>query len=96
MHKVSLVMCNDMHMDIEQANEMLSCICQNSNYQISSNYTEADIIIIMTCAFGSGKKYSMYVIADVQRNCKKDAALRRTCGNRIGLGYLFPYGLPVK
>lgn len=75
MHKVSLVMCNDMHMDIEQANEMLSCICQNSNYHISSDYTEADIVIIMTCAFGPGKKHSMYVIADVQRNCKPDAII---------------------
>lgn len=75
MKKVALVMCNDMHMDIERANEMLSCIWQNPNYQISSDYTEADIVIIMTCAFGPGKKHSMYVIADVQRNCKKDATI---------------------
>jgi len=75
MQKVSLVMCNDMHMDIEQANEMLSCIDQNTNYQISSDYTEADIVVIMTCAFGAGKKHSMYVIADVQRNCKPNAII---------------------
>ena len=78
MKKVALVMCNDMHMDIEQANEMLSCICQNVNYKISSDYTEADIVIIMTCAFGPGKKHSMYVIADVQRNSKHDAIIIAT------------------
>lgn len=75
MYKISLVMCNDMHMDIEQANEILSCIYNNPRYQITSDYTKADIIIIMTCAFGTGKEYSMYVIADIQQNCKQDATI---------------------
>ena len=72
---VSLVMCNDMHMDIEQANELLGRICQNPAYESCEDYTVADIIIIMTCAFGSGKRYSMYVIADVKRTSKKDAVI---------------------
>ena len=75
MAKVALVMCNDMHMDIERANEILSCISHNKDYKVTSDYTEADIVIIMTCAFGPGKKHSMYVIADVQRNCKSGARI---------------------
>lgn len=72
MKTLALVMCNNMHMDIQRANEILSCIDQKA-YEIISDYTKADIVIIMTCAFGNGKSYSMYVIADVRRNCKPNA-----------------------
>lgn len=63
---MSLILCSDMHMDIEKANQLIS----NSNQEWVSDYTLADIIIIFTCAFGSKKEYSMYVIADVIRNAK--------------------------
>lgn len=75
MEKVSLIMCSEMHMDIEQANELLSAIYANKNSIICTDYTEADTIVIMTCAFGRGVRYSMYVIADVLRNCKDGARI---------------------
>lgn len=64
---MSLILCSDMHMDIERANQLIS---SNSDEEWVSDYTLADIIIIYTCAFGSKKEYSMYVIADVIRNAK--------------------------
>lgn len=66
----ALVLCSDMHMDIEKAN-----IITSSNQEWVSDYTLADTIIIFTCAFGSKKKYSMYVIADVIRNSKPDSRI---------------------
>ncbi len=63
-------MCSEMHMDIELANELLSSIYANENSVICTDYTEADTIVIITHAFGAGVRYSMYVIADVLRNCK--------------------------
>lgn len=66
MKKFSLVMCSDMHMDIERANDLIS----NTNLEWILDYSLADVIIIMTCAFGTKKNYSMYVIADVLRNAK--------------------------
>ncbi len=71
--KVSLVMCNDMHMDIEKANEIFSYVSHAGNYEICSEYTRSDIVIIMTCAFGNKKEYSMNVISDVLQNVKKSA-----------------------
>lgn len=61
----SLLICSDMHMDIEMANDLISCTTDWTN-----DYTCADTVIIMTCAFGIKKHYSMYVIADVLRNVK--------------------------
>lgn len=74
MRKISIVLCSDMHMDIEKANQLIS----NTNQDWVSDYTLADIVIIFTCAFGSKKEYSMYVIADVLRNCKPNSRVIAT------------------
>lgn len=71
--KVAVIMCNDMHMDIERSNVLLSCIMKNENYEVICDYTKADIIIIQTCAFGETKKYSVQVIADVRVNARLSA-----------------------
>ena len=75
MKKIAIVMCNDMHMDIERSNVLLNYIVQNCNYEIVCDYTIADIIIIQTCAFGNGKRYSMQVIADVRVNANPNAKI---------------------
>lgn len=66
--KIAIIMCNDMHMDIERSNILLNYIVQNESYDIVCDYTIADIVIIQTCAFGKNKKYSLQVIADVRAN----------------------------
>lgn len=71
---MSLIMCSNMHMDIEKANILIS----NSNLEWVSDYRLADTIIIFTCAFGSKKEYSMYVIADVIRNSKPGSRIIAT------------------
>ncbi len=71
--KIAVVMCNDMHMDIERSNVLLNHIMQNGSYEIVCDYTTADIVIIQTCAFGENKKYSVQVIADVRVNARSDA-----------------------
>lgn len=71
--KVAIVLCNDMHMDIDRANVMLNYIAHNNNYEIVCDYTIADIVIIYACAFGANKMYSMRVIADVRLNALKSA-----------------------
>ena len=76
--KIAVVLCNDMHMDIERANLLLNYIAQDENYHIICDYTSADIVIIQTCAFGNGKKYSMQVIADVTLNAMPDARIMVT------------------
>lgn len=73
--KYSLIMCSNMHMDIETANELLSI---NKHIDWVADYTIADVIIIMTCAFGTKKKYSMYVIADAIKNAKANAQIIAT------------------
>ena len=73
MKKVAVILCNDMHMDIANANNLLNCVEQNGNYEIVCDYTIADIVIIITCAFGPKKMYSVRVIADVRINSKTDA-----------------------
>ena len=75
MKKIAIIMCNDMHMDIERSNVLLNYIVQNSNYEIVCDYTIADIVIIQTCAFGNGKRYSMQVIADVRVNANPNAKI---------------------
>jgi len=73
--KVAVIMCNDMHMDINRSNMLLNYIMQNENYEVVCDYTIADIIIIQTCAFGKSKFYSMQVIADVRVNAHLDAKI---------------------
>lgn len=75
MKTISIIMCNDMHMDIERVNELISYIHCNKNYKIICDYTRADYVIIITCAFGDGKKNSMYKIADVQNNVKQSSTV---------------------
>ena len=75
MKTISIIMCNDMHMDIERVNELISYIHCNKNYKIICDYTKADYVIIITCAFGNGKKNSMYKIADVQKNVKQSSTV---------------------
>ena len=75
MKKVAVILCNDMHMDIAKANTLLSSIMQNEAYEVVCDYTIADIVIVITCAFGPHKMYSVRAIADVQINCKKDAEI---------------------
>ena len=77
MKKISIILCNDMHMDLERANNLICGILENNqnDYQITTDYTEADIVIIDTCAFGNGKKNSIYIIADVQNNIKQNAQI---------------------
>ncbi len=72
--KYSLILCSDMHMDIERANNFVN----NTNLEWTTDYTLADYIIIMTCAFGIKKNYSMYVIADVLRNSKPESLVIAT------------------
>ena len=80
MKRVSVILCNNMHMDIENANKLLTAI-KNSNKNsikyriIETDYTRADEIIIITCAFGNGKLESLRIISDVALNMKSDARL---------------------
>ena len=75
MKKISLIMCQDMHMDIERANELLANLLENPEYEVICDYTEADIIIMMTCAFGTGKTDTIWMIADVINNCRENAEI---------------------
>lgn len=80
MKKISVILCNNMHMDIENANKLLTVI-QDSNKNstncrtIETDYTQADEIIIITCAFGNGKLESLRIISDVVSNMRNDAKL---------------------
>ena len=65
--KYSLILCSDMHMDIDKAN---SIFLENPHIEWVSDYKIADVVIIMTCAFGTKKRYSMFVIADVIKSAK--------------------------
>lgn len=71
--KIAIIMCNDMHMDIEQVNILINYITKNEDYDVVCDYTIADIIIVQTCAFGETKKYSVQVIADVRANALTNA-----------------------
>lgn len=71
--KIALVICNDMHMDIANANNILNHIMQLKGYEVVCDYTIADIVILLTCAFGPNKMYSMRVIADVRLNAMPSA-----------------------
>lgn len=73
--KIALVLCSDMHMDIDKANTLTS---RYPNHEWYTDYTEADMVIIMTCAFGTKKAYSMFVIADVLKNAKPEAQIIAT------------------
>lgn len=78
MKKVALVLCNDMHMDLANANILLNHIVQNVAYEVVCDYTVADIVIVNTCAFGPNKMYSMRVLADVRINSKPNAEVIAT------------------
>lgn len=73
--KVALVLCSDMHMDIDKANTLM---CSCSKHEWLEDYTLADTIIIMTCAFGIKKDYSMLVIADVLKHAKQGSRIIAT------------------
>lgn len=73
--KIALVICNDMHMDIANANIILNNIVQTDGYEVVCDYTIADIIIVLTCAFGPNKMYSMRVIADIRLNAMRSARI---------------------
>ena len=80
MKRVSVILCNNMHMDIENANKLLTaiqCFNKHSNncWTIETDYTKADVIIILTCAFGNGKFNSLRIISDVALNMKNDVKL---------------------
>ena len=70
--KIALVMCNDMHADLEKANLLLSRI---SHGDIVTDYTIADTVIVYACAFGKFKSYSVKVIADVRIHAKPNATV---------------------
>ena len=73
--KIAIIMCNDMHMDVERSNVLLNYVMQNGSYEIVCDYTIADVVIVQTCAFGEKKKYSIQVIADVRVNSRSDAKI---------------------
>ena len=52
--KVALVICNDMHMDIANANTIVNHLMA-TGYEVVCDYTIADTVIILTCAFGPHK-----------------------------------------
>ena len=72
--KVALVICNDMHMDIANANTIVNHLMA-TGYEVVCDYTIADTVIILTCAFGPHKMYSVDVIADVRINAKPSAKI---------------------
>lgn len=65
--KLSLILCSDMHMDLDKANTLIN---SKPGCEWVTDYTKADVIFIMTCAFGTKRHYSMQVIADVMINAK--------------------------
>lgn len=75
MEKVAVIMCNNMHMDIENTNKLLTQISNSGTSQMETDYTKADVIIVITCAFGSGKLKSMQIISDIETNMKETAKL---------------------
>lgn len=89
MKKIAIILCNDMHMDIEKANVLVNYISKNNNYIIVTDYKEADVIIIYTCAFGSNKMYSIRVIADIMCNALETSTvivtgcLTKICSNEL-------------
>lgn len=73
--KIALILCSDMHMDIDQANTLMS---KYPKHEYVTDYTKADMVIIMTCAFGAKKAYSMFVIAEVLKNANQGAKVIAT------------------
>ena len=85
MKKVAVVLCNDMHMDIDNANIIINHITKSKSYKVVCDYTIADIIVVLTCAFGPNKMYSVRVIADVRLNAMPSARVIVTgCLTKIG------------
>lgn len=80
MKRISVILCNNMHMDIENANKLLAKIKSSNEHSteyrvIETDYTKADVVIIITCAFGNGKLKSLSIVADVVANMRSDAKL---------------------
>lgn len=63
----------DTHMAIEKANDLLTVIYSDKSCQITSDYTEADLVIILTDVFE--KLQSITTIADIQNNAKVGAKI---------------------
>jgi len=95
MQNIAIVLCNNMHMDIERANMLITLISQSRSYQLTSNYTKADVVIVLTCAYSNEhKKKTMHIIADIQANARNGANVIITgClvnGSKKELCELFP------
>lgn len=73
MQKIAIVSDRDWRKDLEEINILLNCILQNENYEITTDYTEADEIIVFVPAWGFEKIQGIYVLADVQYNAKENA-----------------------
>ena len=67
-----------MHMDIAYADQLLSKIVQNKDYEVVLDYQEANLVIVYTCAFGPHQKESMEILADVVVNAKQSARIIAT------------------
>ena len=76
--KVAIVLCNDMHMDIDKANQLIGLVMQSKGYEMVCDYQEADIIIVYTCAFGPHLLESLQILADVSLNAKQSAEIIAT------------------
>lgn len=61
-------------MDIANANTIVNHLMA-TGYEVVCDYTIADTVIILTCAFGPHKMYSVDVIADVRINAKPSAKI---------------------
>ena len=44
--KVAVILCNDMHMDIDNANQLVNRVKSTVGYEVVNDYTIADCIII--------------------------------------------------
>lgn len=76
--KIALILCSDMHMDIDRANTLMGNYPNHEWIMDCTDCAEADVVIIMTCAFGNKKAYSMFVIADALKNAKEGATVVAT------------------
>ena len=76
MQKIAIVLCNNMHMDIERANELIALVSQNQHYQLITDYTKADVIIIVTSAYGEqNMAATMNIVVDIQNNTSKETQI---------------------
>lgn len=72
--KLSFILVNFMHMDLDKANTFIKNVKSNPEIKITTDFTEADVVILYTCAFGiANKKCSIQMLADILINCKFEA-----------------------